>query len=119
MFGLACIVCFYDFLFGCMSYHPGSLLFLDPLHFSVAMYINSPLFELFGSESCSIQQSCVDKWLDMPCLMLFFRNTNDDSLDSAIQILADIIHPVLLQTVIKGIALYFVIFGIWFLFVTV
>ncbi|TYH14392.1 hypothetical protein ES288_A06G217000v1 [Gossypium darwinii] len=58
--------------------------------------------DLFVSESCSIQQSCVDKWLDMPCLMFFFRNTNDDNLDSAIQILADIIYPVLLQTVIKG-----------------
>ncbi|KAK8293876.1 hypothetical protein V6Z11_D06G218800 [Gossypium hirsutum] len=58
--------------------------------------------DLFVSESCSIQQSCVDKWLDMPCLMFFFGNTNDDNLDSAIQILADIIYPVLLQTVIKG-----------------
>ncbi|KAE8714772.1 DNA-directed RNA polymerase V subunit 1 [Hibiscus syriacus] len=58
--------------------------------------------DLFVSECCSIQQSCADKGLDMPCLMFSFRNTSDDNLDSAIQIMADIIYPVLLQAVIKG-----------------
>ncbi|XWS08294.1 hypothetical protein CRYUN_Cryun41cG0067200 [Craigia yunnanensis] len=57
--------------------------------------------DLFVSECCSIQ-SCAGKWLDMPCLMFFYRNTNDDHLDSTLQILADIIYPVLLETVIKG-----------------
>ncbi|XP_022764764.1 DNA-directed RNA polymerase V subunit 1 isoform X2 [Durio zibethinus] len=58
--------------------------------------------DLFVSEFCSIQQSFVDKWFEMPCLMFFCRNTIDDHLDSTIQILADIIYPVLLETVIKG-----------------
>ncbi|XVE68305.1 hypothetical protein DITRI_Ditri09bG0056900 [Diplodiscus trichospermus] len=57
---------------------------------------------LFVSECCSIQQSCVGKGLDMPCLMFFCRNTIDDHLDSTSQILADVIYPVLLETVIKG-----------------
>ncbi|KAL4367606.1 hypothetical protein GQ457_05G033360 [Hibiscus cannabinus] len=58
--------------------------------------------EFFVSECCSIQQSCGDKGLDMPCLMFSFRNTSDDNLDGAIQIMADVIYPVLLQAVIKG-----------------
>ncbi|XP_021296973.1 DNA-directed RNA polymerase V subunit 1 isoform X2 [Herrania umbratica] len=58
--------------------------------------------DLFFSECCSIQQSCGDKWLDMPCLMFFCRNTKDDHLDSTLQDLVDIIYPVLLETVIKG-----------------
>ncbi|XVF24456.1 hypothetical protein REPUB_Repub13aG0129600 [Reevesia pubescens] len=58
--------------------------------------------DLFVSECCIIQQSCADKWLDMPCLMFFCQDTNDDHLDSTIQIMADIIYPVLLETVIKG-----------------
>ncbi|XWS74551.1 hypothetical protein CRYUN_Cryun01aG0007800 [Craigia yunnanensis] len=63
---------------------------------------NFKRIDLFVSECCSIQQSCVGKWLDMPCLMFFCRNTNDDHLDGTLQILADIIYPVLLETVIKG-----------------
>ncbi|GMJ14333.1 DEFECTIVE IN MERISTEM SILENCING 5, nuclear RNA polymerase D1B [Hibiscus trionum] len=58
--------------------------------------------DFFVSECCSIQQSCGDKGLDMPCLMFSFRNTSDDDLDSAIQIMADVIYPVLLEAVIKG-----------------
>ncbi|XVF00255.1 hypothetical protein REPUB_Repub03eG0269300 [Reevesia pubescens] len=58
--------------------------------------------DLFVSECCSIQQSCADKLLDRPCLMFFCRNAHDDHLDSTIQILADIIYPVLLETVIQG-----------------
>ncbi|KAK8630144.1 hypothetical protein V6N13_078951 [Hibiscus sabdariffa] len=57
---------------------------------------------LFVSECCSIQQSCADKWLDMPCLMFSFQNTSDDNLDGGIQIMAEIVYPVLLQAVIKG-----------------
>ncbi|XVF82275.1 hypothetical protein PTKIN_Ptkin16aG0032900 [Pterospermum kingtungense] len=58
--------------------------------------------DLFVSDCCSIQQPFAGKWVDMPCLMFFYRNTNLDDLDSTLQILANIIYPVLLETVIKG-----------------
>ncbi|KAK9282648.1 hypothetical protein L1049_010867 [Liquidambar formosana] len=54
------------------------------------------------SECCSFQQSCGSKWCDMPCLMFFWQDTNDVHLESTSNILADMICPVLLQTIIKG-----------------
>ena len=63
---------------------------------------NFKRIDLFVSECCPTQQSCAGKWLDMPCLMFFCRNTNNDHLDGTLQIMVDILYLVLLETVIKG-----------------
>ncbi|KAJ0046373.1 hypothetical protein Pint_05805 [Pistacia integerrima] len=54
------------------------------------------------SESCSFQQSCADECSDMPCLMFFFQDASESQLDKVSYILANIIYPVLLDTIIKG-----------------
>ncbi|KAJ0046600.1 hypothetical protein Pint_05268 [Pistacia integerrima] len=54
------------------------------------------------SESCSFQQSCADECSDMPCLMFFFQDASESQLDKVSYILANIIYPFLLDTIIKG-----------------
>ncbi|KAJ0101847.1 hypothetical protein Patl1_05867 [Pistacia atlantica] len=54
------------------------------------------------SESCSFQQCCADECSDMPCLMFFFQDASESQLDKVSYILANIIYPVLLDTIIKG-----------------
>ncbi|KAJ7982346.1 DNA-directed RNA polymerase subunit [Quillaja saponaria] len=51
---------------------------------------------LFFSECCSYQQSCV------PCLMFFWKDGSDITLERISNILSDMIFPVLLETIIKG-----------------
>jgi hypothetical protein len=55
-------------------------------------------FVLLGSESCSFQQ-CID---ESPCLMFFWQGADDVHLERTSNILADMICPVLLETIIKG-----------------
>ncbi|KAJ6934530.1 DNA-directed RNA polymerase V subunit 1 [Populus alba x Populus x berolinensis] len=53
---------------------------------------------LLVSESCSFQQ-CID---ESPCLMFFWQGADDVHLERTSNILADMICPVLLETIIKG-----------------
>ncbi|KAJ6704823.1 DNA-DIRECTED RNA polymerase V SUBUNIT 1 [Salix purpurea] len=53
---------------------------------------------LVVSESCSFQQ-CID---ESPCLMFFWQGADDFHLERTSNILADMICPVLLETIIKG-----------------
>ncbi|KAJ6694783.1 DNA-DIRECTED RNA polymerase V SUBUNIT 1 [Salix koriyanagi] len=53
---------------------------------------------LVVSESCSFQQ-CID---ESPCLMFFWQGADDVHLERTSNILADMICPVLLETIIKG-----------------
>ncbi|KAJ4951041.1 hypothetical protein NE237_027873 [Protea cynaroides] len=55
-----------------------------------------------ASESCCLQQSPDEKWSEFPCLMFFLQDTSADALESNSQILANIICPVLLETIVKG-----------------
>ncbi|XP_043696841.1 DNA-directed RNA polymerase V subunit 1 [Telopea speciosissima] len=54
------------------------------------------------SESCCLQQSTDEKWTEFPCLLFFLQDTSADALESNSQILANIICPVLLETIVKG-----------------
>ncbi|KAL9416899.1 hypothetical protein AB3S75_039978 [Citrus x aurantiifolia] len=54
------------------------------------------------SECCSFQQSCADKRSNMPCLMFVLRGASDSYLDKLSGVLANMIYPVLLETIIKG-----------------
>ncbi|XP_042503791.1 DNA-directed RNA polymerase V subunit 1 [Macadamia integrifolia] len=54
------------------------------------------------SESCCLQQSPDEKWSEFPCLQFFFQDTSADALESNSHILANIICPVLLETIVKG-----------------
>ncbi|KAM1589419.1 hypothetical protein ACFX10_028313 [Malus domestica] len=55
---------------------------------------------LFASEHCSFHHSCADKGSDSPCLMFFLQATEE--LETTSQYYADLICPVLLETIIKG-----------------
>ncbi|XP_057502270.1 DNA-directed RNA polymerase V subunit 1-like [Actinidia eriantha] len=55
--------------------------------------------KLSSSEGCSFGQNCDT---DMPCLKFFWEDTGDLHLERTSQILADIICPVLTETIIKG-----------------
>ncbi|KAF5729322.1 DNA-directed RNA polymerase E subunit 1 putative isoform 1 [Tripterygium wilfordii] len=54
------------------------------------------------SESCSCQQCLKDKFSGTSCLMFFLQALGDIPLEKTSYFLADIIYPVLLETVIKG-----------------
>ncbi|KAJ4720299.1 DNA-directed RNA polymerase subunit [Melia azedarach] len=54
------------------------------------------------SQCCSFQQSCTDECSNMPCLMFFLQDTSAGRLDKLSGVLANIIYPVLLETIIKG-----------------
>ncbi|XP_038680146.1 DNA-directed RNA polymerase V subunit 1-like isoform X2 [Tripterygium wilfordii] len=54
------------------------------------------------SECCSCQQCCRDEFSSTPCLMFFLQALRDIPLEKTSYFLADIIYPVLLETVIKG-----------------
>ncbi|TQD81262.1 hypothetical protein C1H46_033194 [Malus baccata] len=54
---------------------------------------------LFASEHCSFHHSCADKRSDSPCLMFFLQATEE--LETTSQYYADLICPVLLETIIK------------------
>ncbi|CAN1813693.1 DNA-directed RNA polymerase V subunit 1 [Linum perenne] len=57
---------------------------------------------LSASECCSFQQSCNDEFLETPCLMFCLGETYDGDLDKTIEVLADTICPVLMETTVKG-----------------
>ena len=56
-----------------------------------------------GSECCSFQQSCANENAGMPCLMFWLQDLSDIQLENTSQFLADLIFPILLETIIKGI----------------
>lgn len=58
----------------------------------------------FGSEHCSFHQWNGEESTDMPCLV-FWHETRDVHLERTIHILADIVFPLLSETIIKGISL--------------
>ncbi|KAH9698533.1 DNA-directed RNA polymerase V subunit 1 [Citrus sinensis] len=58
--------------------------------------------EFLIDECCSFQQSCADKRSNMPCLMFVLRGASDSYLDKLSGVLANMIYPVLLETIIKG-----------------
>lgn len=59
-----------------------------------------------GSECCYFQQSCSNEIAGMPCLMFWLQDMCDIHLENTSHILADMIFPVLLETIIKGIIHY-------------
>lgn len=56
----------------------------------------------FGSKCCSFQQSCEENSSDLPCLIFCWHDTSDIHLERTSYVLANMIYPVLLETVIKG-----------------
>ncbi|GAB4833587.1 hypothetical protein Ancab_031830 [Ancistrocladus abbreviatus] len=52
------------------------------------------------SECCFFQHG--SKWCDMPCLKFFWQDMSDSHLEKTSHIMADVICPVLLDTIIKG-----------------
>ncbi|GAB2272298.1 hypothetical protein Dimus_007118 [Dionaea muscipula] len=52
------------------------------------------------SECCFFQHG--SRWLDMPCLKFFWQDVTDNHLEKVSHIMADLICPVLLDTIIKG-----------------
>lgn len=58
----------------------------------------------FGSENCSFHQSNGEDSTDMPCL-IFWHETRDSHLERTAHIFADIVFPLLSETIIKGILL--------------
>ncbi|CAK9171045.1 unnamed protein product [Ilex paraguariensis] len=54
------------------------------------------------SECCSFRQSSESNWYEMPCLKFFWKDASDSHLERTSHILANIICPVLLETIIKG-----------------
>ncbi|KAJ4847214.1 hypothetical protein Tsubulata_008459 [Turnera subulata] len=54
------------------------------------------------SGCCCFQQPCTDELPGMPCLMFFYQDTAETPFEKTIDILANMIYPVLLETVIKG-----------------
>ncbi|GAV75269.1 RNA_pol_Rpb1_2 domain-containing protein/RNA_pol_Rpb1_3 domain-containing protein/RNA_pol_Rpb1_1 domain-containing protein/RNA_pol_Rpb1_5 domain-containing protein/DUF3223 domain-containing protein [Cephalotus follicularis] len=54
------------------------------------------------SECCSFHQFGAEKSSDMPCLMFFWHERNEIHLERTSHYLADIIYPVLLETIVKG-----------------
>ncbi|BFG20444.1 hypothetical protein CerSpe_067180 [Prunus speciosa] len=57
---------------------------------------------LFASEHCSFHHSSAEKRSDSPCLMFFLQATDDLETTTTLQYYADLICPVLLETIIKG-----------------
>lgn len=54
------------------------------------------------SKCCSFQQSCEENSSDLPCLIFCWHDTSDIHLERTSYVLANMIYPVLLETVIKG-----------------
>lgn len=76
-------------------------------HYTEPLKVKSYLFGVFiGSECCSFQQSCQQKSSGMPCLMFFWQDASDSHLEKTSHILSDIICPVLLETIVKGMILF-------------
>jgi len=89
-------------------------------HNTEALKVKNYLFGVFiGSECCSFQQSCQHKSSGMPCLMFFWQDASDSHLEKTSHILSDIICPVLLETIVKGIInhSFFLFFYFLFLFI--
>ncbi|XP_043811761.1 DNA-directed RNA polymerase V subunit 1 isoform X2 [Manihot esculenta] len=57
--------------------------------------------EVSMSECCSFEQSYADEWSSMPCLTFFWLDP-DVHLENISHIFADVVCPVLLETIIKG-----------------
>ncbi|GER28531.1 DNA-directed RNA polymerase [Striga asiatica] len=57
--------------------------------------------DLSFSECCSFCQSSKSKWTDAPCIQFRWREAKYD-VDKASQLLADVVIPVLFDTIIKG-----------------
>ncbi|GAB2235793.1 hypothetical protein Drorol1_Dr00026234 [Drosera rotundifolia] len=55
---------------------------------------------LSNSECCGFQHG--SKWSDMPCLKFFWQDVTDNHLEKVSHVMADVICPVLLDTIIKG-----------------
>ncbi|KDP40529.1 hypothetical protein JCGZ_24528 [Jatropha curcas] len=57
--------------------------------------------EVSASQCCSFQESCADEWSGSPCLTFFWQDS-DIRIERISNLFADMICPVLLETVIKG-----------------
>ncbi|CAI0461874.1 unnamed protein product [Linum tenue] len=57
---------------------------------------------LSASEYCPFQASCSDESLGMPCLMFCLGETCDINFERTIEVLADMVCPVLMEAIVKG-----------------
>ncbi|KAF8388658.1 hypothetical protein HHK36_025338 [Tetracentron sinense] len=54
------------------------------------------------SECCCLQQSSDKKWSEFPCVQFYWQDASGDTLERTSQIMANMICPILLETIVKG-----------------
>ncbi|XP_058076402.1 DNA-directed RNA polymerase V subunit 1-like [Magnolia sinica] len=72
----------------------------------------SPFFKkiyLSFCECCTLQQQCDEKWSQLPCLQFFYKDGDGgpqgeqgDTIEKTLQIMAEVICPILLGTLVNG-----------------